>query len=365
MSGELVMLKNERIDFLDAAKAFGIYLVILGHIVLIYWKPFRFIFAFHIPLFFVVAGFIWGQREIPKFTDFIKKLVKYYLIPLLVVFLLGIIQCFLVPTESCNSDSFFTSGTLRDLLEGHYRFSYFGASWFLICMFWAQLFFYLLMYAREKMKKYQYVLLFIIVLLLAVFSLDIFSFVPFIGRLPLKIDSAFMATVFMVVGFYASKLYSKCTKTIFKAAWKRYLLAAAMVIAGFTIVYFVSFKGNTYVNLADAVYARPERYLIGSVSGSFAVIGLGILCEKSKVLSYIGKNTLIIFLSHYVIIVIIMRLVNWIWKTDFEAGTMRLDWKCVAISLAVLILSTGVAAICNLTKKELLIQNDKNRTENK
>jgi len=46
--------KTERYGFLDVAKAIGIYLVILGHMVIFNWKEFRFIFAFHMPLFLLL-----------------------------------------------------------------------------------------------------------------------------------------------------------------------------------------------------------------------------------------------------------------------------------------------------------------------
>lgn len=53
------MEKKQRLDYIDAAKAIAIILVIIGHC---YWvgavpRLRNIIYSFHMPLFFVVSGF--------------------------------------------------------------------------------------------------------------------------------------------------------------------------------------------------------------------------------------------------------------------------------------------------------------------
>lgn len=344
--------KNKRYIFLDTAKAIGIYLVILGHMVIFNWKEFRFIFAFHMPLFFVISGFVFGsRRELPKFKTFIIKQIKYYLIPLLIVFLLGILQCVFLPIGECDIKHLFSSDTLKDLYEGQYRFSFFGASWFLWCMFWSQLIYYGIQVLKRRCKLYIYILIWILFVLFAVYAPDIFSFIPKYRRLPLKIDSAFMATVFMGVGHLLNRFYYKCK--LDQKAMVRYIVASIMLVLGIPIVYFVSCKGNTYVNLCDVVYARPERYLIGSVFGSLMVIGASILLEKSRALQYIGRNTLVIFLSHSVFITLVVSLVNRIFHLELVPQYMKFDFVCITLSIIVLGLSTATAALFRLGKKAI------------
>ena len=87
----------ERLDYLDVSKAIGIYLVILGHLVLLNWRTFRFIFAFHMPLFFIIAGFLWGiKKELPSFTNFIRKNIRHYIFPYIIVFLLSFFHIFII-----------------------------------------------------------------------------------------------------------------------------------------------------------------------------------------------------------------------------------------------------------------------------
>jgi len=347
--------KNDvkRYDFLDVAKAIGIYLVIIGHLVMFNWKTFRFIFAFHMPLFFIIAGFIHGRKDLPGFKSFIKKQIKYYLLPLAVVFIIGIIQCLIIPLEGHNIHTLLSKNMIIDLYEGHYRFSFFGSSWFLLCMFWAQLLLYGLLKLREKTKIYIYILAWIIVLALAIFAQDIFFFIPEFHRLPLKLDSALMATVFMGVGYGLSEVYH-FTRLEDKKWLIRKSIGLILIVIGIPSVYYISCKGNTYVNLCGCVYARPERYLAGSILGSLMVIGAGIVLEELKVLRFIGRNTLIIFLSHDAVYILIIHLINSTFKLKLEALRMDFNWICIVISLATLLICIGIVFLTNILKKGLM-----------
>ena len=330
---------NSRLDYIDVAKAIGVYLSILGHLVIFNWKTFRFIFSFHMPLFFVIAGFVWGNRkELPDFKHFFTKQVKHYIIPFLIVFLLSIIQCILFPEFGYNKSRLFSDLTIIDLYEGHIRFSFFGASWFLLCMFWSQILVYCLMLIKKHNHLFYYLSL-VLIAVLAVFSKDVFLIIPKFQRLPLKIDSALMATVFIIVGYYFSKLYNKFIlqkDNKFKA-----LIVVFLFVLDLAIVYFVSFKGNTYVNLCDIEYALPERYLIGSIAGSLMVINISFLLKKAKFLCFIGKNTLIIFLSHEFVYLNLIYLFNKVFNLSLAGQGMKLDFLCLLISF----LTLGVCLI--------------------
>lgn len=48
-----------RITFVDIAKGFGIFLIILGHLITYGHPIFKWIFSFHIPLFFFLSGYVF------------------------------------------------------------------------------------------------------------------------------------------------------------------------------------------------------------------------------------------------------------------------------------------------------------------
>ena len=72
----------ERIAWVDFAKGFAIILVVLGH--LIHNDLQRLIFVFHMPFFFVMAGYLmnfekWGGEK--NYKAFSMKLFKRLLVP--------------------------------------------------------------------------------------------------------------------------------------------------------------------------------------------------------------------------------------------------------------------------------------------
>lgn len=69
-------LENKRNDFMDFLKGIGIFLVILGHHE--NWIK-GWIYSFHMPLFFMLAGVFHKNED--KYFDFFKKKVKSLLLP--------------------------------------------------------------------------------------------------------------------------------------------------------------------------------------------------------------------------------------------------------------------------------------------
>lgn len=72
----------ERNRTLDNAKGIGILLVIAGHLFTKGTIPFMYIFAFHMPLFFIISGYLMNVEKYTKFSKCIKasyqQLIKPY-----------------------------------------------------------------------------------------------------------------------------------------------------------------------------------------------------------------------------------------------------------------------------------------------
>jgi fucose 4-O-acetylase-like acetyltransferase len=70
--------KGERLYWLDLAKVIGVFLVVVAHL------PFRFnpeIYLFHMPLFFILSGWLYKKRSIgDEFKRSFKSLMAPYLI---------------------------------------------------------------------------------------------------------------------------------------------------------------------------------------------------------------------------------------------------------------------------------------------
>ncbi len=75
---EIFRVSAERSLWLDAVKGIGIFLVLLGHCK---GSPLNwFIYGFHMPLFFIISGYLFKKESIPAYG---VKLIKRYIVPYL------------------------------------------------------------------------------------------------------------------------------------------------------------------------------------------------------------------------------------------------------------------------------------------
>lgn len=70
----------KRYDYLDIAKGIGILLVVWAHI-LLDGVSHRVIYAFHMPLFFLISGMLFRRDKYSGFIDFLRKRAKRLLVP--------------------------------------------------------------------------------------------------------------------------------------------------------------------------------------------------------------------------------------------------------------------------------------------
>ena len=73
--------EGRRIDWIDCVKGLGILLVYIGHCYIPTVNDF--IYSFHMPLFFIVSGFLWDNSKYQQMSirDFAEKKFKAYIIP--------------------------------------------------------------------------------------------------------------------------------------------------------------------------------------------------------------------------------------------------------------------------------------------
>lgn len=69
-------MKEKRIEYIDVFRAFGIILMIMGHIWFGVWFD-KFIHAFHMPMFFIISGYFCKCDEVEeKFKFWLKYVIK-------------------------------------------------------------------------------------------------------------------------------------------------------------------------------------------------------------------------------------------------------------------------------------------------
>jgi acyltransferase len=132
--------RSPRLPWIQVAKAYGIILVVYGHFVeRLYdanyhaaYLQVKYLFAFTIPLFFVLSGYVFRDRG-EDFRTYLKRHAASRLIPVLIFNLLGLVV-FLALHPPADKSSL--KAVILDVLRwvsGHPTYNW--AMWFLVCLF--------------------------------------------------------------------------------------------------------------------------------------------------------------------------------------------------------------------------------------
>lgn len=262
----------ERLDYLDKAKGILIILVVIGHI----WQSgpiFNIIYAFHMPAFFVISGMLFQHtRAFRKpFGVFLKSRLFSFGIPFIFIEFLGCLTDIVRHGVTLN-----WKGYLFNTLTFHFNDH---NLWFLMDLFLIEILFYILL---KVLKKKNCVILAVCILYVA--SRFLHSESKYIST----ILGVLYYDLFFTFGFYGSKLLKQFS-------------APACIVSSAVVLLVGLILGRSNGNTLS-----PEgmAYIISGLCGSYAVIEAGkiSLPERiNRVLSQIGRNTLIIFGTHHII----------------------------------------------------------------
>lgn len=338
-----------RISYIDKARGFALFLLVLGHIVRANSLTFNWIFSFHVPLFFVLSGMCSGSYPSMPFGSYLKHKAKARLLPFVIITLIGLGICMLIPPyrEAVLADGLKTQ-LISAILRAQPVNLYIGQVWYFASLFWAELYFYL-WYRLTVFKKapgIKTALLQVagiaVILIIARNMWRIRGVIPVIGRLPFHMDSAFMSVFCYIIGYYISTYR---------------ILDRIRRFGGFLILplialnlYFGTWL-NGYVNLCDFVYGNSLYYFIAMLSGVMAVLLISYYLPDIKLLLWYGRNTLPLFASHTFLIYLVRELVFLITGTHYTMmGEIPL-MTAVCIAVAVIILFLPVGALYGAVKR--------------
>lgn len=124
------MSKN-RIKWVDVLKFLGIFAIYLGHYGDKAGSFYLFVFEYHIPLFFFVAGFFTKYDKAETIFQYIKKKFKEIMVPYLVFSVIYLIILII----SNNNSNLEIRTCILDILTGIRNHSFVGSLWFLPCLF--------------------------------------------------------------------------------------------------------------------------------------------------------------------------------------------------------------------------------------
>ena len=275
---------DKRITWLDAARGYGILLVIYTHVDYIYLRSF--LYTFHMPLFFFLSGYVFSQKE--SFGSFLWSKVKRLIIP---YFCLGI-PMIIFDVYRQNRFMYFSAdkaiGEFMGLLEQKRLWTL----WYVACLFWLNILFYVLVRFVKNQR-----LLTVITIVISVVGLIYFR----MGGQPFywNMDVCMTALPFFYVG-YLCRQKEILEKYVFAFDKKWVLAVAAMSVMMVCLIVNLKFAG-THLEMFEGEYGIEPITYMGAFAGILCMILLSWKFD-GKVIRYLGKNSMIYYAWHQTIL---------------------------------------------------------------
>lgn len=278
------MQRKERIGWVDASKGVGILMVMFGHNWLDSIYTFYF-YAFHMPLFFILSGYTFSYKL--SFLEFIKKKAKVLLIPYLFF-----VVCYLCFYGLCSithdGDFNIFAEIVAFFLQQRHTYL-----WFLVVLFQAEIVMFFLCKYNLLSKKS----LCIGVLTLLILTHYILYKTDNVN-LVFNSDLVPLATTFIVVGYLYKMHFSNLL-------YEKNRLAIFSIFIFFFSISTINYIYNGYIDIFSNKYGYLPFYYLSSITGTFFTVIFIKQLPQNKWLILIGKNSLLLYGFHRIIIEIL------------------------------------------------------------
>lgn len=269
----------KRYIWVDIAKGIAMIMVIIGHSKLSPWLVRQYICDFHMPLFFILSGFLFDPEKYQGFFSFMKSKYRSLLIPYFLLNLILIIyNDFFVDPSKMLSGSFLWH--LVGIFLANRRHKTYFNMWFINALFITEVIAFFICKKFENKK---------VILFMPIFGVLGY----YVGERSTggfwSIDLVLIALFFFLLGYLLKSLFCEDQHR-----------ASCLILFVFFIIaeLLLGYINHKYVNIVDLYNnALGKIYLFfpAAISGCFAVIFFSKLLQKQIVLEYIGKNTLVFY----------------------------------------------------------------------
>lgn len=313
---------EKRIQYIDAIKGFAILLVVMGHVlawnfphdvsiqfedsqsvnVIMGGVVFQLIYSFHMPLFFLVSGYLSGGKELNCFVLIRKEIT-------------GKVKRLLIP--------YFFTGFIIYLVRGHYGY------WFLLTLFELYVCWIFLCFVLSKLKKKGVVVDTVVLIL---------------GFLLLKIFHVF--SIPPICGIELGKFVPFYIPFAFGVLMKRNRAIENMVASPlcFTIclIFFCLFFCSRYVSDYPILYQISNKFArITSLLACICVFHVFMIGFSKKLIllfSYIGTKTMPIYILHIIFVVQIVEVGEFIiHSSPVTSLVLQITYSLYTSSIAILL----------------------------
>lgn len=270
---------TSRIGWIDTLKGIGILTVVAGHI--FPNSIARYLFLFHMPLFFFIGGFLFKPSA--DWKEYLTKKSFHLLVPY-VAFLCLIYVPYEIK-EILTGKETIVKGLVRPLLGGRFLIGWVAVFWYVTCFFLMQQ---VMNFLVNKVSKK---IIGLLMLMSLVISYAINRFLPHFPGLPWNADVVLAALPI----FYMGYLYKGMQGDPGKYKWVFFVLLAA--VAAFTYYY----PANTY-DMKTGSYGIPFVTLFSALVVVVCLIEIAKLIVKSpdvsKPFNELGTASMVIMYLH-------------------------------------------------------------------
>lgn len=332
-------LQGKRIDEVDILRAVGIIIMVMGHVGF-GGKFDRFIHTFHMPLFFLISGYLYRQKKEVSFGKYLCSKARRLLIPYITYACINYVFWLIF---AMTAENLWWEPLLRLVTYNTEGLPICGALWFLTSMFFAEVLYFVLdrLFKKEAVRA-------AVVLLIAggaSYAENVTGY-----RLPLSLDTSVVCMGFLEIG-RLFKEFLKRKQVIVKKSFAILLSGTVFLIINVVLAFV-----NDYVNIKSGWYGCVPLFWINAVIGTFAFVlfvifftritrvdnGLRcfLVCVGRSSMIFLGLNQLVIFL--------ISRIYELIGLSN------NIYIRGIIVLILSIVVLTGICHIVNRTKSRTL-----------
>lgn len=326
------MSKKKRLKYIDVVKGFSILLIVLGHILIEYNPTSKFviwIYSFHVPIFFILVGWISYRKEYNKnqFKSIVEKDAKSLLYPYFtfsIVFIIWDIFEYLFFNNSVKL-------IFKDLML---MISLYGIKtlWFLTCLFIAKTIYSFQKCKLDKKKIYVSNIIIIAIIYLMTQYVKIFQakngIYFYIEKIIQLIIRPLIALIYIYIGSF---IHKKIKDEKINWLW----------IIMFFLLNILFGQLNGRVDLYSLRINNIFLYFLSATLGSLSVILFFKKIINIKIFEFFGRNSLIVMATHQKFPFIV------VFKNLFEQRNLNSNISVVCIFLIMILIESLLIYIIN------------------
>jgi fucose 4-O-acetylase-like acetyltransferase len=295
--------QKQRFDYIDIARGIAIITVIFGHIFYYSSDPMKWIYSFHMPLFFFISGLCFSPK---KYTlwQFIKKKAKRLLSCYVILTAITWILCLLYKDRNyALSLEFLYDFVFRGIPRG-----YFFGFWFITAMFVIEIVCFLAYKLISLAPKYEIFGCLVFIALFALLSAKftdtyngfLNSHITFFNRIyaffhngtelktftgnvmmPWSLHAVIPGCAFFFGGFLLKRIIPLIKR--YQMPLFAFFLMISLALA------YANADRYSQVNVYNSKIFNPILFYICAFSGIFTILILSMRINKSEILQYFGQ----------------------------------------------------------------------------